>query len=85
MEVSQPFVDLIGDVDENDKKLEQKVDSAASTINPNYREDRKLFQRQRADFFWDSDLPYDKQPNMLQKYGPVEVQWHFQNYWITNL
>ena len=51
VEESQPFVDLIRVVDENDEKLEEKVDSAASTINPNYKDDRKLFQRRRTAFF----------------------------------
>ena len=45
VEESQPFVDLFGVVDENDEKLVKKVDSAASTMNPNDRNDKKLFQR----------------------------------------
>ena len=49
VEEPQPFVDLFGVVDENDEKLVKKVDSAASTMNPNYRDDRKLFQRWRTD------------------------------------
>ena len=55
------------------------VDSAASTVNPNYRDDRKLFQRRRTDFSWDHDMPYDQQPNMLQEYGPVPLEFpgHF--------
>ena len=49
VEEPQPFVDLFGVVDENDEKLVEKVDSAASTMNPNYRDDKKLFQRWRTD------------------------------------
>ena len=37
VEESQPFVDLFGVVDENDEKFVEKVDSSASTMNPNYR------------------------------------------------
>ena len=49
VEEPQPFVDLFGVVDENDENLVEKVDSAASTMNPNYRDDKKLFQRWRTD------------------------------------
>ena len=79
VEESQPFVDLIGVEYENDEKLVERVDSAASIINPNYSDDRKLFHRRRTDFSWDPVLPYDQQPNMLQKYGPVPLEFpgHF--------
>ena len=86
VEESQPFVELIGVTDENlvekvdsDENLVEKVDSAASIINPNSKDDRKLFHRRRTDFSWDPNLPYEQQPNMLEKYGPVPLEFpdHF--------
>ena len=49
VEEPQPFVDLFGVVDENDENLVKNEDPVASTMNPNYRDDRKLFQRWRTD------------------------------------
>ena len=49
-EEPKPFVDLIGVSDEKDEHLDEKADPAASTINPNYKDDRRLFQRRRTNF-----------------------------------
>ena len=78
-EEPKPFVDLIGVSDEKDEHLDEKADPAASTINPNYKDDRRLFQRRRTNFTWNPDIPYEEQPNMLEKYGPVPLDFpgHF--------
>ena len=67
VEEPQPFVDLFGVVDENDEKLVKKVDSAASTMNPNYRDDRKLSAVANR-LVWDPDLPHDQSYMHIYKY-----------------
>ena len=76
IEVPQPFVDLLEHdniyIDEND----DNVDPAASIMNPNINDDRRLFQEHRVpELGWDCNIPVEQQPNLLDLYGPEHMQW----------
>ena len=75
----RPFVELIDILEVENQEEDAKADSADATINPNYNDNRRLFQRRLADFSWNPDLPYDKQLNMLSQHGPVALEFpdHF--------
>ena len=75
----RPFLELIDILEVENQEEDAKADSADATINPNYNDNRRLFQRRLADFSWNPELPYDKQPNMLSQHGPVPLEFpgHF--------
>ena len=55
--------------------LEEKLCEAASVQNPNKDDNRRLFQERKAQFFWDSNVPYEEQPKRLELDGPVPLDW----------
>ena len=75
----RPFADVIDILEVESPEVDAKPDPAEATINPNYNDNRRLFQRRMAEFSWNTELPYDKQPNMLSQYGPVPLEFpdHF--------
>ena len=72
-EEPRPFTDLIDILEVENQEEDAKADSADATINPNYNDNRRLFQRRLADFSWNQELPYDKEPNMFYQHGPVPL------------
>ena len=69
-----PFVDLINLENKNDDSIyDGSVEKAASTLNPNKDDDRRLFQVRSTSFMWDSSIPYSEQPNRLVNHGPTPL------------
>ena len=54
-----------GDVLENEK--------GAAVKNPNVDDDRRLFQKRFCSFDWDSNIPVEEKPCLLDLSGPVEL------------
>ena len=75
----RPFADVIDILEVESPEVDAKPDPAEANINPNSNDNRRLFQRRMAEFSWNTELPYDKQPNMLSQYGPVPLEFpdHF--------
>ena len=73
--VDDPFVELINleskEVDEF--SYDGSVEKAASTLNPNKDDNRRLFQVRSTNLTWDSSIPYEEQPNRLQENGPIPL------------
>ena len=46
----RPFLELIDILEVENQEEDAKADSADATINPNYNDNRRLFQRRLADF-----------------------------------
>ena len=67
-----PFTDFINleNFDIDDEENEEK---AVSTMNPNEKDDRRLFQVHTADLSWNPQIPYDQQPNRLEQNGPIPL------------
>ena len=83
VEEPQPFVDLFGVVDENDENLVKNEDPVASTMNPNYRDDRKLFQRWRTDL---SRIQICRMINHTRIYTYTNIHYiHFLIYTYINI
>ena len=76
---SHPFLDLVNIFDVEDLGVDAKADPAAATINPNYNDIRRLFQKRLSEFSWNPEMPYEKQPNMLAQHCPEPLQFpdHF--------
>ena len=74
-----PFLDLVNIFDVEDPGVDAKADPAAATINPNYNDNRRLFQKRLSEFSWNPEIPYEKQPNVLAQHGPQPLQFpdHF--------
>ena len=76
IEVPQPFVDLLEHENMHTDEKDDNVDPAASIINPNINDSRRLFQEHRVpDLGWDCNIPLKQQPNLLDLYGPEPLQW----------
>ena len=56
----RPFADVIDILEVENQEVDAKPDPAEATINPNYNDNRRLFQRRMAEFSWNTELPYDK-------------------------
>ena len=74
--LEETFIELI-DVDEDiaqDEKLtDNSADNSASVSNPNKDDDRRLFQIRNVDFSWDPTIPYEQQPNRIDRDGPTAL------------
>ena len=76
IELPRPFVGLLDREDIDSDENEEKPDPAASIINPNVNDDRRLFQEHRVyGKDWDCNIPLDQQPNLLELYGPEPLKW----------
>ena len=75
----RPFFELVDIFEVEDLRVDSKADPAVATINPNYNDNRRLFQNRLCEFSWDPEIPYEKQPNMLAQHGPEPLQFpdHF--------
>ena len=63
---------LIGNGEENNDNLGED-EKAASILNPNTNDDRRLFQNRIFHVDWDTSIPMEEQPNLLEAHGPVEL------------
>ena len=74
LELPQPFLGVLNieSIDTDDD--EEKQDPAASTKNPNYKDNRRLFQEKRHNLDWDCSIPLEQQPNLVDLYGPEPLQ-----------
>ena len=54
-------------------------ENAASIVNPNKDDTRRLFQVYKPEFSWNPAIPYSEQPNRLEEGGPKPLQFpdHF--------
>ena len=76
LEDGEPFADadIIGSGDEIQEILVEE-EKGASIKNPNINDDRRLFQNRVFHMNLDTSIPPEDQPNLLEAYGPVELDW----------
>ena len=75
----EPFLGMLN-IEEADNDSDNDVhENAASVLNPNKNDPRRLFQEFKPEFTWDPDVPYSEQPNRLEQGGPrpLDFPGHF--------
>ena len=78
-QVLEQFVG-VGELDEvTESEGHDEDDNAASIVNPNKNDDRRLFQIYDPEFEWDPHVRYEEQLNRLSENGPKPLVYpdHF--------
>ena len=69
IEDAQPFVGLLNIEEDELDHVAEEYDSAASILNPNVNDDRRLFQEKNQITDCDCAIPVNQQPNIGQIIG----------------
>ena len=70
----EPFLGIINIEDNVDvSEIVLTKNNAASILNPNSNDNRRLFQVKRFGMKWDCSVDIKEQPDLLELYGPKDL------------